>query len=59
LNTGTNSFVGICDEPNLGLKLQKSEINMASSGAIGSVQNGHGRSGDQMRGMAGQFDLTA
>ena len=39
LNTRSNSFVGICEEPNVRLKLQKPEINMANSGAIGSVQN--------------------
>ncbi len=37
MNTRSNSFVGICEEPNVRVKLQKSEINMADSGAIGSI----------------------
>jgi hypothetical protein len=41
LNTRTNSFEGICEEPNGRLKLQKSRINMAGCSAIGSNQNSH------------------
>ena len=54
MNTHTNSFEGNCEEPNVGLKLQKSRINMANGSAIGSEQNGHRLSGDRMRALPGQ-----